>query len=126
MVIGKHFLPRGRLTYGGVTLLWLLKVLRFGREHGKVSGLQCRLQFRLQFRSRYAGVRRKFGVALPVSERPAHFSCKYRDYCRFDLAVDVCKGILSVELHHGLPHSLCLPQTSRRRASARCERVASF
>lgn len=64
--------------------------------------------------------------ALPVSERPAHFSCKYRDYCRFDLAVDVCKGILSVELHHGLPHSLCLPQTSRRRASARCERVASF
>jgi hypothetical protein len=56
-------------------------------------------------------------------ERPAHFSCKYRDYCR---SVDVCKGILSVELHHGLPHSLCLPQTSRRRASARCERVASF
>jgi hypothetical protein len=44
-------------------------------------------------------------------ECPPHSAhVEYRDSCKSDLTVDVCKGILGVEFHHSLPRPPACPK----------------
>jgi hypothetical protein len=67
-----------------------------------LSGQQVRLQFP-------AGASSGQLASKTGGERPAH-SCKYRDSCKSDLAVDVYEEILGVELHYWLPRPLSCPK----------------